>query len=593
MPEANYWHKRAQLMKSRRTFLQGTALAGAGLVLYGCGSSNNNNKNNAAANNSAAKSAASASAARTVAGAASPGAATRAAGSPAATAAAATGPATKPAGTINISVATLMEMSSSPFFQTGGLSTPIFLHAFEGFYRTGADGHPTPALASSLEQPDPQTIVFTLRPGTKFWDGSPVTMDDITWSYDAYVNQTTPPAPVSLILKGGIASVAATDATHVTVKFNKPEPFQMEEYGVPGAPRGWPVASHAYYNKVGADTFKVTPMCTGPYQITKNTVGQFLEMQANENYYDPARVPHVKTVRLNIVPDQQTRLAQIQNGEADIIEGIIGPAADTLKNASGIAIVKTANTAQLTVRFLDAAPPTGQPTGVQKDPRFRQALTISVDQDSIAKNLLKLGTPSPNVLIFPNSTGFDPSQITVPKLDTNMAKSLIKQAGVDATEIPLYAYQSSSYPLIPDVIQAYAGFWKDIGVNTKIMQQESGSYFTAFQAHSLHGLGAISFPNFSSGALLLVGYYKTGTPYGTTNNIPELEAIITQLSTEFDQNKQLDLVKQGLKLAQDSYYFVSAPYVDSLWATGKKIKDWSRVAGIPYVNGLETVTLTS
>lgn len=46
-------------------------------------------------------------------------------------------------------------------------------------------------------------------------------------------------------------------------------------------------------------------------------------------------MPRVQNA-LNIVPDQQTRIAQIKTGEADIIEGIIGLVAETLKNESSV-----------------------------------------------------------------------------------------------------------------------------------------------------------------------------------------------------------------------------------------------------------------
>ena len=41
----------------------------------------------------------------------------------------------------------------------------------------------TPSLAS-FSQPDPSTMVFTLRPGVKFWDGTTMTADDVVWSLE-------------------------------------------------------------------------------------------------------------------------------------------------------------------------------------------------------------------------------------------------------------------------------------------------------------------------------------------------------------------------------------------------------------------------
>ncbi|MCC7364215.1 MAG: ABC transporter substrate-binding protein [Dehalococcoidia bacterium] len=555
----------------RRGFLQTSGVAATGLAAaaaFGCGSDDDDETTTATATGTA-------SATGTATGSAT--------GTSTASATAA-----KPAGSIKVSVATLQEQSASPFFQTGGLSSPIYFHAYEGFFGGDLAAKSTPRLALSMEQPEPTTITFKLRPGVKFWDGTDVTAEDIKWSFDAYVGNN-PPAPPSAKIKNSVTSVDITGTDTITIKFKTPVVFQMEEMGVTGVSRGWPVSSRAHYEKVGAEGFKSQPMGTGPFAVKENKVGQYIDLVANELYWNKAWVPRVQNVRLNIVPDQQTRIAQIKTGEADIIEGIIGPAAETLKNESSIKIVKTDNTAQMTVRFQDLWDPAT--TSVQKDPRFREAMKLAVDQESIAKNLLKLGAPGPDILVFPNSTGYDANMFKPLKRDVAKAKDLIKQAGAEGQEFRLGSYSSSSYPMIPEIMQAYASFWKEIGINTKIETKESGAYFTDFQAKTPRGLGPISFPNFSNGGILLVTYYKKGGAYATTDNDDEIQALIGKLETEIDPKAQEELIKQGLKLAYDKHYFIAAPYVESQWAISSKIKSWERQAGLPYVNSLQTVTL--
>jgi peptide/nickel transport system substrate-binding protein len=561
MSESKYWERFNRQRMNRRGMLRASGVTAAGVgaaALVGCGDDDD-------------------------------GGATPAASQPAGSTSAATqAAATKPTGEIKVSVATLMEQSTSPFFQTGGGSYIIYSQAFEGFYNTGMNGVPEPRLATGMEFIDNQSIRFKLRPGIVFSDGTPVTAADIKWSYEAYTTND-PLAGQAAGLKAAVTKVETPDDTTVVVTFNKPVPFAMEEFGVLGASRGWPIASRAYFDRVGVDAFKSAPMTTGAWHITKNQVGQFVEMEANENHYMKNMIPRVKTQRINLVPEQQTRLAQIKTGEADIIEGIIGPAAESLKNESSIKIVDTKNTAQLTVRFQDLWETPLK--GPQADPRFREALVLSVDQEAVAKSLLKLGSPSPNVLIFPNSTGFDANIFKARPRDLNRAKQLMKEGGYEGTKMRLGAYKSSSYPLIPDVMQAYAGFWKEIGLDAAIEEKESGTYFTEFQKKTPRGLGAISFPNFSSGAILLVTYYKAGRQYSTMDNIPEIQAVITELEKEFDTAKQNALITKGMKIAYDQFLYVPCPYVDSLWALGKKVKSWDRIPGIPYTNSLNTVTL--
>ena len=39
-----------------------------------------------------------------------------------------------------------------------------------------------PGIAESWTNPDPKTLVYTIRQDAKFWDGNPVTADDVVYS---------------------------------------------------------------------------------------------------------------------------------------------------------------------------------------------------------------------------------------------------------------------------------------------------------------------------------------------------------------------------------------------------------------------------
>ena len=47
---------------------------------------------------------------------------------------------------------------------------------------------PVPDLAESWENPDPQTFIFKLRPDLTFSDGSPLTADDVVFTYTTLTN---------------------------------------------------------------------------------------------------------------------------------------------------------------------------------------------------------------------------------------------------------------------------------------------------------------------------------------------------------------------------------------------------------------------
>ena len=57
----------------------------------------------------------------------------------------------------------------------------------ESLLRQAPDGSLEPGLAT-VANPSPTTVVFTLRPGVKFWDGHPVTPADVVYSLDRNIN---------------------------------------------------------------------------------------------------------------------------------------------------------------------------------------------------------------------------------------------------------------------------------------------------------------------------------------------------------------------------------------------------------------------
>ena len=61
---------------------------------------------------------------------------------------------------------------------------PISVNMCETLVRLGEDFSPQPLLATSWEQVGANTFRFHLRQGVKFWDGTPMTADDVKWSLD-------------------------------------------------------------------------------------------------------------------------------------------------------------------------------------------------------------------------------------------------------------------------------------------------------------------------------------------------------------------------------------------------------------------------
>src|SRR5690348_7211724 len=124
------------------------------------------------------------------------------------------------------------------------------------------------ALAEHFEFPDDaQSATFRLRNGVKFHDGSPVTSEDVKWSYENYTGAS------AKLLHEKTRAVTPVDERTVRFEFTAPFldfPILIGTANICGA--GWVVPAN-YYRKVGREAFLQKPIGAGPYKLVSQEPG--------------------------------------------------------------------------------------------------------------------------------------------------------------------------------------------------------------------------------------------------------------------------------------------------------------------------------
>jgi peptide/nickel transport system substrate-binding protein len=92
-----------------------------------------------------------------------------------------------------------------------------------------------PGLAAKVDTSDPAKVVLTVRDGVRFWDGSPMTAEDVAFS----LNRNLQPDLGGYFAPfwRNVGSVAATGASEVTIT--------LERTSCSGRPSPWPAARSA------------------------------------------------------------------------------------------------------------------------------------------------------------------------------------------------------------------------------------------------------------------------------------------------------------------------------------------------------------
>ncbi|MCX7565401.1 extracellular solute-binding protein [Sulfitobacter sp. F26169L] len=173
-------------------------------------------------------------------------------------------------------------------------------------------------LAESVETDEERTWVeFTLREGTKFSDGSPLTVDDVIFSFEMLGTQGH---PRYLSLYGQIDSIEKTGPRAVKITFNTPN----RELALLAGLR--PVLSKAQWE--GRDfanaPIQEIPLGSGPYTITGYEGGRYVQLTRNPDYWGKdlafrAGTHNYDSIKLDFYGDAKVLFEGFKAGEVSAV----------------------------------------------------------------------------------------------------------------------------------------------------------------------------------------------------------------------------------------------------------------------------------
>lgn len=169
-------------------------------------------------------------------------------------------------------------------------------------------------LAESVEVPEDRSWVsFTLRPEARFSDGTPVTVDDVIFTYELL---GTDGHPKYHSLASQIESISQTDPRTLRIDFNS----ENRELALLAGMR--PILSRAQWE--GRDFANAPlddiPLGTGPYMVSDYEAGRFVQLTRNPDYWG-ADVPfrrgthNFDSIKLDFYGDASVLFEAFKAGE--------------------------------------------------------------------------------------------------------------------------------------------------------------------------------------------------------------------------------------------------------------------------------------
>jgi peptide/nickel transport system substrate-binding protein len=238
-------------------------------------------------------------------------------------------------------------------------------------------------LAESVETaPDRSWVKFTLREDARFSDGSPVTVDDVIWSYETL---GTEGHLRYRGLWGKIDSIEQTSPRSVRITFNEPD----RELALIAGLR--PILQKAQWDgKDFADgQLPDVPIGSGPYVVDSYEAGRYVNLRLNPDYWGtdiPFRrgTMNLDEMRIEFYGDATVLFEAFKAGELSAVREFN---ADKWDNQYGFPAVQRGDVIKTEIPHGKPSGMTGFVMNTRKAPfddwRVREALTLAFNFEFI------------------------------------------------------------------------------------------------------------------------------------------------------------------------------------------------------------------
>jgi peptide/nickel transport system substrate-binding protein len=436
----------------------------------------------------------------------------------------------------------------------------------ESLLRQAPDGSLQPGLAS-VANPSPTTMVFTLRPGVKFWDGHPVTPADVVYSLD---RNTDPKLGgfYSLVFNR-VKSIAATSSTQVTISLKQPDYWlEGELASIPGM-----IIEKSFAEKQGKNygTPAGSIMCTGAYMLHSWTPGVGVVAVRNPHYWNPSVHPLAGQITLKGVHDVTSLTSGLLTGD---IQGTYGVGLPTLNQLKGSSAVRVNLGPGWSSDVLEIA----SLTGVLGNLNVRRALSMALNRQGIIDSVYQGAAQLPRWMSNPGTFGygrpvFARAYARSPMLTQNIAEArkLVQQAGDTGKTITFGT--TSQLAAVAGDTAAYQAAAQAIGLKAALKSVSAQNYINFFVdpqfRAGVDGFPAVDYGDYADPAALLAAFVPGGSGNWDNFNSPPITAALEQARSTANPDQRAALVVEAEQLTMQQLPWIPDVQPDTVLVLGK------------------------
>ena len=464
----------------------------------------------------------------------------------------------------------------NPLFEESAYDADINDAMWAPLLEVGYDGLMVSGIAEMPEvSEDGKKYTFTLKEGVKWQDGTPITSEDIEFTFKVLMDKTYTGRfeRENLDVVGWkdyrdgvtdyIAGFEIIDDRTFSITLNYANGKNIYYFNVK------PLAKHIYGvdyvqgNAKDLEKYHRTPFGNGAYKFVSYKDGEEVVLVANENYYKGK--PKIENLIFRVV-NETNQLLLLQNGDIDVIRQGMSVTDENLQLLEQLGFANAIITENLGYGYIAI----NHKEEILQDVNVRKALAYGLDRQSVVE--AAFGGQA-NVIDIPQSTVSwaypDDEDFVKYPYDPEKAKQLLEEAGwkvgsdgireKDGVKLSLKFLASSpnsvNDALVPIMIQNY----KDIGIEVKAEQMEfrtliekqteakegKFSYHLAFLAWALT-------PDPDSSSV----FGTDGSSNKTLYSNPVVDELLKNALNEMDQDKRRELYNELYKELSDDLPYI-------------------------------------
>ena len=425
-------------------------------------------------------------------------------------------------------------------------SFEVLENVFDTLVEPDANLQMQPALADSWEvSPDQLTWTFRLRPGVTFHDGTPLTADDVVFSYRRIIDeQLTNSDKFS-----SVTAVEAPDPATVVLRVNRPTPNMLTNLG---GFKGMAIVSRA---NVESGQIATNPIGTGPFRFLGQKSGDSISLGANPSYWGGP--PGVSGVTFRFISEPSTALSALQAGEIDWTDSVPPQRVTQLRDDESLELAVTPSNDYWYLALNEAREP-------WNDVRVRQAIAYAIDRDAIVQ-ATSYGTAAKNQLAIPEGNPWFTPYDRYSSGGVVKARDLLQEAGAAPPSLDMLV--TTEYPETVTAAQIIADNLAPLGITVNIRTVDFATWLDEQNSGNFDMLMMGWLGNIDPDDFYYAQHHTDGTSNAQKFSNPEVDRLLDAGRVDTDETSRKAVYAKAATLIADevSYIYLYNPSVIQAW----------------------------